>query len=68
MVGMSSASSALTSMIWKLSQSSGGDLSFVGFDLPVNWQALKVDKLRHGDVEGGSEIEAREAKRSCGAC
>ena len=68
MVGMNSASSVFTSVTWKLNQPLGGYPGFVGFDLPVNWQALEVDKSWHGDVEGGFEIEAREAKRNCGAC
>ena len=62
MVGTSSASSALTSVIWKVGQFLGGDLGFVGFDLPVNWQALEVDKSLVGDVEGGSKVETRKVK------
>ena len=52
MGGMSNASSALTSVIWKLNHLLGYDSAFARFDLSVNWQALEADKSWRGEMEG----------------
>jgi hypothetical protein len=59
MVGMSSVFSVLTSGTWKLYHPSGGDTSFVEFDLSASSQALEPDKQWQGNREQSLNCEDR---------